>query len=189
MVDEAHTTQEGNLGQKMRRALPNAFFFGFTGTPINQVDRNTFRTFGVPEDTNRYMSWYSFKDSLRDKTTLELHFEPRMVKYHVNREEIDREFAELTDNLEEDSKRLLANRASRRSIFIHAEERVREITANIVEHYTERVEPNGFKAMIVCYDQDACVQYKEELDKIFPPEGSEIIMTIAPGEEREHIKF
>jgi hypothetical protein len=34
MVDEAHRTQEGDLGRKMREALPNAFLFGLTGTPI-----------------------------------------------------------------------------------------------------------------------------------------------------------
>src|SRR5262249_967899 len=42
MVDEAHRTQEGDLGRKMRDALPNAFLFGLTGTPINRADRNTF---------------------------------------------------------------------------------------------------------------------------------------------------
>lgn len=42
MVDEAHRTQEGDLGRKMRTALPNAFLFGLTGTPINKADRNTF---------------------------------------------------------------------------------------------------------------------------------------------------
>ena len=38
MVDEAHRTQEGELGRKMRQALPNAFLFGLTGTPINRAD-------------------------------------------------------------------------------------------------------------------------------------------------------
>ena len=39
MVDEAHRTQEGDLGAKMRMALPRAFFFGLTGTPINRLDK------------------------------------------------------------------------------------------------------------------------------------------------------
>ena len=42
MVDEAHRTQEGDLGRKMRAALPNSFFVWLTGTPINKADRNTF---------------------------------------------------------------------------------------------------------------------------------------------------
>ena len=50
MVDEAHRTQEGDLGRKMRAALPNAFLFGLTGTPINRADRNTFYAFGAEID-------------------------------------------------------------------------------------------------------------------------------------------
>ena len=50
MVDEAHRTQEGDLGRKMRDALPNAFLFGLTGTPINRADKNTFYAFGADED-------------------------------------------------------------------------------------------------------------------------------------------
>ena len=53
MVDEAHRTQEGDLGMKMRAALPNAFLFGLTGTPINRRDRNTFYAFGAEEDEQR----------------------------------------------------------------------------------------------------------------------------------------
>lgn len=55
MVDEAHRTQEGDLGARMRMALPNAFFFGLTGTPINKLDKNTFATFGAAEDRTGYM--------------------------------------------------------------------------------------------------------------------------------------
>lgn len=65
MVDECHRTQEGDLGIKMRAALPNAFFFGLTGTPINRIDKNTFATFGTTEDRSGYMSKYSFSDSIR----------------------------------------------------------------------------------------------------------------------------
>jgi type I restriction enzyme, R subunit len=53
MVDEAHRTQEGDLGRKMRAALPNAFLFGLTGTPINKADKNTFWAFGAQEDVKR----------------------------------------------------------------------------------------------------------------------------------------
>ena len=83
LVDEAHRTQEGDLGRKMRDALPNAFLFGLTGTPINRVDKNTFYAFGAEEDANGYMSRYGFEDSIRDGATKELHFEPRLVDLHV----------------------------------------------------------------------------------------------------------
>jgi type I restriction enzyme R subunit len=79
LVDEAHRTQEGDLGIKMRAALPNAFLFGLTGTPINRRDRNTFYAFGADEDARGYMSRYGFEESIRDGATLKLHFEPRLV--------------------------------------------------------------------------------------------------------------
>ena len=47
LVDEAHRTQEGDLGRQMRAALPNAFLFGLTGTPVNKVDKNTFWAFEI----------------------------------------------------------------------------------------------------------------------------------------------
>ena len=56
LVDEAHRTQEGDLGRQMRAALPNAFLFGLTGTPVNKADKNTFWAFGATEDEGGYMS-------------------------------------------------------------------------------------------------------------------------------------
>ena len=55
---------------KMRAALPNAFLFGLTGTPINRRDRNTFYAFGAEEDAHGYMSRYGFEESIRDGATL-----------------------------------------------------------------------------------------------------------------------
>ena len=89
MVDEAHRTQEGDLGRKMRAALPSAFLFGLTGTPINKRDRNTFWAFGADEDDQGYLSRYSFQDSIRDKATLPLHFEAVDVKLKIDKEAID----------------------------------------------------------------------------------------------------
>jgi type I restriction enzyme, R subunit len=84
-VDEAHRTQEGDLGRKMREALPNAFLFGLTGTPINRADRNTFYAFGADEDEKGYMSRYGFEESIRDGATLPLHFEPPEVELHIDK--------------------------------------------------------------------------------------------------------
>ena len=55
LVDEADRSQEGELGQKMRDSLPNAFLFGLTGTPVNKKDRNTFLTFGAKKSGS---TWY-----------------------------------------------------------------------------------------------------------------------------------
>ena len=60
LVDEAHRTQEGDLGAAMRTALPNAFLFGLTGTPINKRDKNTFAAFGAEGDAGGYLSRYTY---------------------------------------------------------------------------------------------------------------------------------
>ena len=112
MVDEAHRTQEGDLGEKMRMALPNAFFFGLTGTPINRTDKNTFHTFGAVEDKTGYMSRYSFSDSIRDKATLPLHFEPVPVDLHVDQDKLDAAFEHLTEGMSEAERAELSSRVN-----------------------------------------------------------------------------
>ena len=176
MVDEAHRTQEGDLGEKMRKALPNAFFFGLTGTPINKLDKNTFRTFGAAEDKSGYMSRYSFADSIRDGATLPLHFEPVPVEMHVNQDVIDEEFDRLTKEagLTEEEKSDVAKRV-RMEAIMKSPERIQKVCEHIVNHFNSKIDPNGFKGQIVCYDRECCVLYKEALDKIF---GTELYTTI-----------
>jgi len=185
MVDEAHRTQEGDLGIRMRTALPKAFFFGLTGTPINKRDRNTFATFGAEEDERGYLSRYSFEDSLRDRATLPLHFEPRLVEIHVDQETIDEEIENLIEDLTEEAAAEISKRAGKMSTIVRNPDRITKITKDIVEHYQSNVEPNGFKAMLVCYDRQSCVEYKEAFDKLLPEEYTEIVMTVNardPGE-------
>ncbi len=132
MVDEAHRTQEGNLGRQMREALPNAFFFGMTGTPINKRDRNTFWAFGADEDEQGYLSRYSFEDSIRDKATLPLHFEARLVELRVDKDAIDEAYARMTGHLSEEDQSNLAQMAGRIAVLIKSPERIQAIVADIV---------------------------------------------------------
>ncbi len=185
LVDEAHRTQEGDLGRKMREALPNAFLFGLTGTPINRRDRNTFYAFGADEDERGYLSRYSFEESIRDKATLPLHFEARLVELRIDKAAIDEAFANLTGHLTEEDQSNLAKQAARLAVLVKAPERVRRIAADIVQHYQEKVEPNGFKAQIVAFDRESCVQYKHALDELLPAEASEVVMSTAQGDPAE----
>jgi type I restriction enzyme, R subunit len=187
MVDEAHRTQEGDLGRQMRAALPNAFLFGLTGTPVNKVDKNTFWAFGSEEDDKGYMSRYTFQDSIRDKATLPLHFEPRLVDVHVDKETIDKLFKELKDEaaLSDEEADALSKKAAKMSAFLKSPERVQIVVEDIVQHFKEKVMPHGFKAMIVTPDRFACVQYKEELDKHFAPEVSKVVISTSANDEYE----
>jgi type I restriction enzyme R subunit len=184
LVDEAHRTQEGDLGMKMRAALPNAFLFGFTGTPINRSDRNTFYAFGAEEDEQGYLSRYGFEESIRDGATLPLHFEPRLVELHIDKEAIDEAYAELTGNLSDLDKDTLAKAASKTAVLVKAPDRISRICADIAQHYQANVEPNGFKGMVVTYDQESCILYKDELEKHLPPESIEVVISATGSDER-----
>jgi len=185
MVDEAHRTQEGDLGRKMREALPRAFLFGLTGTPINKRDHNTFWAFGADEDEQRYMSRYSFQDSIRDKATLPLNFEAVDVKLHIDKEAIDEAYQQITGNLSEQDRDDLAKRAAKMAVLIKAPERVQAICEHIDNHFQEKVEPNGFKAQVVTFDRECCVIYKKALDDLAGPEASSIVMSTPGGKSDE----
>jgi type I restriction enzyme R subunit len=183
LVDEAHRTQEGDLGRKMREALPNAFLFGLTGTPINRTDRNTFYAFGSDQDEHGYMSRYGFEESIRDGATKELHFEPRLIELHIDDAAIDEAFADLTGGLSDLDRDQLAKTAAKMSVLVKTPERVRKICEDIAAHFQEKVAPNGFGAQVVTFDREACVLYKRALDEILTPETSDIVMTVNSGED------
>lgn len=184
MVDEAHRTQEGDLGRKMREALPNAFLFGLTGTPINRADRNTFYAFGAEEDEGGYMSKYGLEDSLRDGATKPLHFEPRLVELHIDQDAIEKAYQELTRGLTDEDKDKLGKAAAKMAVLVKSPERIRAICADIAQHYQEKVAPNGFGAQVVTFDRESCLLYKQELDKHLPPEVSDVVISVNSGEEQ-----
>lgn len=175
MVDEAHRTQEGDLGEKMRMALPNAFFFGLTGTPINRTDKNTFHTFGAVEDKTGYMSRYSFSDSIRDKATLPLHFEPVPVDLHVDQDKLDAAFEHLTEGMSEAERAELSSRVNMKAIMYNPA-RIRKVCEHIAKHFREKIEPNGYKGQVVCYDRECCLMYKQVLDELLGPDATTIVM-------------
>ena len=185
LVDEAHRTQEGDLGRQMRAALPNAFLFGLTGTPVNKADKNTFWAFGAEEDKGGYLSRYTFHDSIRDNATLPLHFEPRLIDIHLDKEIIDKATAEFKEDkgLSDEEADLLMKKSARMSEFLKSPERVSKIVEDIATHYKEKVAPHGFKAMIVTPDRHACVQYKEELDKYLPKEASKVVISTTANDD------
>ena len=75
LVDEAHRTTGGDLGNYLMGALPNATYLGFTGTPIDKTGygKGTFKVFGG-DDEKGYLDKYSIRESIDDGTTVPLHY-------------------------------------------------------------------------------------------------------------------
>lgn len=176
-IDEAHRTQYGKLAMEMRRAFPNAFIFGFTGTPIDKgvIGKSTFRAFCPPEEL--YLHKYGIKQSIEDGATVKILHMKRVPKHWVNKKDLDKEFLEVTKDLSEEEQNAVLKKNAKLGNIIKSAKRINDIAKDIAEHYTKYIEPNGFKAQLVAYDREACALYKEALDQYLPPEYSTVIYT------------
>lgn len=187
LMDEAHRTQEGDLGKKMRTALPNAFFFGLTGTPINRNDHNTFACFGAEEDEYGYISKYTFQNSIADGATLELNFKTVPVEMHLDEKKLQEEFDELTDQISEEEKNDLVRHTSVEAFFT-SEKRIHDVCKYIVKHFRENIQPSGMKAQVVVYNRDCCVKYKKELDALLGTDNETTIVMHTSGDKADEYK-
>ena len=181
LIDEAHRTTGGDLGNFLMAGLPNATFIGFTGTPIDKTayGRGTFKTFGC-EDDQGYLHKYSIAESIEDGTTLPLYYSIAPNEMLVPHEILDKEFlslaaAEGISDIEELNK--ILERAVNLKNFLKGRERVKQVAQYVADHYRENVEPLGYKAFLVGVDREACAFYKEALDAILPPVYSEVVYT------------
>jgi type I restriction enzyme R subunit len=200
MVDEAHRTQEGRLGDEMRRALPNAQFFGLTGTPIADAERNTFTLFGEQDDPGYVLNQYSMERSIADGSSVPVHVETRLVNYHVDRGALDEAFAAMADeeNLSEEERELLVEHAAHMKTIMRNPGRIQAVCADIVEHYFSKVAPLGMKAQVVAFDRELCVLYHDAITRLLKERKSDaqaaVVMTIGttksePQEWRERFEL
>ncbi|MEI6645674.1 MAG: HsdR family type I site-specific deoxyribonuclease [bacterium] len=191
LIDEAHRTTGGDLGTFLMAGLPNATFVGFTGTPVDKTayGLGTFKVFGC-EDDKGYLHKYSIAESIADGTTLPLYYSMAPNEMLVPHEVMEKEFlalaeAEGVSDIEELNK--ILDRAVNLKNFLKGRERVEQVAAYVAEHYRANVEPMGYKAFLVAVDREACVFYKEALDKLLPPEYSEIVFT-GNNNDQPHLK-
>lgn len=181
LVDEAHRTTSGDLGNYLVGALPNATMIGFTGTPIDKIayGRGTFKVFGK-DDARGYMDKYSIAESIADGATLPLRYSLAPNELRVPEEQLEKEFLGLAEaqgiSDVEELNRVL-DRAINLKAFLKAHDRVEKIAAFVAQHFRENVEPLGYKAFLVSVDREACALYKDALDRHLPPEHSAVVYT------------
>jgi type I restriction enzyme R subunit len=181
LIDEAHRTTGGDLGNFLMAGLPNASFLGFTGTPVDKTayGKGTFKTFGC-EDDQGYLHKYSIAESIEDGTTLPLYYNLAPNEMLVPHEVMEKEFLAMAEtegiaDIEELNK--ILDRAVNLKNFLKGKDRVQKVARYVADHYTENVEPLGYKAFLVGVDREACAFYKEALDTILAPEYSEVVYT------------
>ena len=178
LSDEAHRGDEGKSGINMRDAFKNAFFFGFTGTPIDKTHTNTFRNY--EGDGMRYLDYYSIQEAIEDGATIPVTYEARLSKFAIDEERLDQQFEEIAGELSDKQKQELVKKYGKKSALVKLPKRMEAIARDIVEHYKLYVEPNGFKAQIVTIDREAVALYKKYLDERIPSEWSAVVYS--PGD-------
>ena len=181
IADEAHRSQYGTekkldtktgefkigYAKKMRDALPNATFIGFTGTPIEMADKSTRLLFGD------YIDIYDMTQAVLDNATVPIYYENRVAKLKLDEcilHDIDEEYQyisyndEATDEVIEQSKAELAKLET----VIGSKQRLEMLADDIVNHYEKRQDILNGKAMIVCMSRKIAINLYKEILTIRP---------------------
>ena len=163
--DEAHRTQDGDyFARNMRfKAIPNASYLGFTGTPIIkdelELTRNIF---------GDYVSVYDFKRAIIDGATLPLRYLNRGEKLGIENPDLDERMAEIINDceLDDDQRRKLEREFKRDYPILTSEQRLDAIAKDLVWHFNER----GYqgKAMFVALDKPTAVRMYDLAMKYWP---------------------
>ncbi len=177
LVDEAHRTQEKDLGGYLRATFPDARFFGFTGTPVKTKDLDTRKNFGVKGED--YLDRYGIEDAVADGATVPIRYMSRMALWELDAPKLDvmfdQEFAALDPDLRDE----LKARGVTRGDLARFEPRIGLIAYDIWTHFKKNVRPDGMKAQIVAVDRKACTIYKRCLDVLI---AKELVKTEGLGE-------
>jgi len=160
ITDEAHRTQYDKLAMNMRKALPNAAFLGFTGTPlIKGQDEKTREVFGD------YVSVYDFKQSIEDGATVPLYYENRIPELQLTNEHLNEELEELLDEamLNDKQEEKLEREFRQEYHLITRQDRLEAIAEDLVQHFLDR----GYlgKGMMICIDRYTTVRMYDLVQK------------------------
>jgi type I restriction enzyme, R subunit len=164
MVDECHRTQEKDLGAYLRATMPEARFFGFTGTPIKKSDQDTYKNFGIVGEG--YLDKYGIDDAVADGATVPIYYTGRKTDWHIDEAKIDILFDQWFADLPDDKLEELKKRGVTFADLVKHPRRIELIAFDIWTHFKEYAAPDGYKAQIVAIDREAVILYKRALDAV-----------------------
>ncbi len=168
IADEAHRSQYGfteGFARRVREALPNASFIGFTGTPIEIGDRSTPLVFGD------YIDVYDIQQAIEDGATVKIYYEARMARLALREEErprIDPDFEEVTEAEEEAQRERLKSKWSQIEKLVGAPHRIDLVAEDLVRHFELRDAANAGKALVVAMSRRICVDLYNALIELRP---------------------
>lgn len=180
MTDEAHRGQYGfeekisadgkvsvGMARIIHNSLPNASFIGFTGTPISQKDKDTQEVFGD------YIDIYDMTQAVRDKATVPVYYESRVVSLKLDPEtlkKLDAEYDKLAEEgATEQQIETSKHEMSHLEELLGAPETIDSLVHDILKHYEDnrQYELTG-KAMIVAYSRPIAISIYKKILEIHP---------------------
>lgn len=159
MTDESHRSQYKGLAMNMRKALPNATFIAFTGTPIDKKKRSTTGRFGS------YIDKYTIEQAVEDGATVPIYYESRLPNLHVKGDSLDELFSRVFFEYDDETQEKIKQKYVNEELILTAPERMDEIALDIVRHFESHILVNGYKAQVVAVSRTAAVKYKELIDQ------------------------
>jgi len=168
LADEAHRTQYGDLGVAINVGLPNAPKIAFTGTPLI-TSRKTNNEFGS------YIDTYTIEQAVADGATVQILYEGREPQTKITGDSLDQLFAEYFKDRSDEEQAAIRQKYGTELAVLEAPQRIRWICLDLLKHYREHIQPNRFKAMVVCASRRAAVLYKETLDELGAPPSAVVI--------------
>lgn len=188
-IDEGHRSQYGMMATQMRKGIfKNGFFFALTGTPVDRIGKDTYTEFSYPDEGELYLDRYFIRESIEDGFTVKIAYQPRLEKeagIHLNREMLqvflETELEEIPDTYRQPVEDGVRKRLNIIKVYLENPRRIEKIAQDISAHFKENVD-GRYKAMVVAVSRRACRLYKQELDKLLPPQYSEVVMTYQADE-------
>ncbi len=187
-IDEGHRTQYGLLAAQMKAILKSAFFFALTGTPIAKRGRDTYVEFSYPPE-EPYLDRYFVTDSIKDGFTVKIVYQPRLEKeVHLKKDLLEAflesEFEELPEEMRETVEAHVKKRLNAIKVVLENPGRIKVIAEDVAQHFKENID-GKFKALVVAGSRNACVNYKQELDKHLPAKYSEVVLSYMQDDRRK----
>ncbi len=198
MVDEAHRGQYGmtekmdasgkvsvGAARMVRKALPNASYIGFTGTPVSTEDKNTREIFGD------YIDVYDMTQSVEDESTKPVYYESRVVALGLDEEtlgRLDALYTEFADQADEASVDKAKRDTGGLDAIFAAPETIDALCRDIVEHYEQnRADILAGKALVVAYSRPIAMKIYYRMLELRPQWKDKlgVVMTMSNQDPEE----
>ena len=160
IADEAHRSQYKKMAQNLLRELPNALKIGFTGTPIEKEDKSTTQVFGD------IIASYKISDAVRDRATVQITCQSRLVQLHLLNKMIGEDFEKITEDLDPDVIEQLSKKWSELKALLEDPDRLDVIAKDLVYHFIEKSKVLKGKAILATSTKLAAARYADIISNI-----------------------